>query len=916
MSISVQPIFIFDGPHKPPFKRNKKSGHNGASVPNMLTKQMLKLFGYPFYQAPGEAEAECALLQREGIVDAVLSEDVDTLMFGCGMTLRNWSSEGSRGNKSPTHVSVYEAKATKEGTSGLDREGMVLVALMSGGDYITEGIPGCGIKLACQAARAGFGESLCKISRNDAAALDAWRKNLAHEIQTNKSKYFRTRHKALTVPESFPNREVLGYYTHPVVSTASKIGKLKDEIIWDGEVDVPGLRLFVSEAFEWTNRIGAKKFIRGLAPVLLVHKLRTRGDRRNSGYGDIVLTQMNEMELVRAIGGNRNHFSTDGLRELRLIFMPIDIVGIDLTEEYDDSEDYGRDGLAPLNDDDQIEGYVSDDVEGRSASPSKRVPSQYDPERPDKVWVSTTIARIGVPLKVEDYEEALKDPVKTLKARNAAKRAAAKGGMPKGALDRFVKVSKPRVVEDDREVIYKPATKNSRNREESLPSVYLAPSLENFSPSQSFPNTTSGRAARPTRASTRSSTEGPAKSTRTLRPKTKAKSSKNEKPPANTNPWTMASLQASPKATARITKSIATKQKPSSPTQFKPPEWDLGSSPIPSSPPLAITKPETPKRHYSHSSPSSRSHPPSPGQVSDPCTKSLQPILPSNLHEELSLPNSVTISRRRSKKNPHPHLEPPNTPSHSRISKSEDRPLPRKEISSSPLVNLENDLRRESLQLPLYRSLGESSGNVVRKINFGKERNGSEVSGPGYDDGFGYGEDADIVENENENENEGLRRRTLRLSSKVKKVDALVIDLCSSPPVPRSQTSPILARARHSTTPPPSAQSPSLSSSQLPFPVTVSTKIPTNLASAEYEVENEDENVFSPNPTPDRRSRGKRRKCKEYIRIRESIGGGVWKDVDEDEILARDRDGNGSEQRKREGVWRRSEIEVLDLTEE
>ena len=108
--------------------------------------------------APGEAEAECALLQREGIVDAVLSEDVDTLMFGSGLTLRNWSSEG-RGNKSPTHVSAYYSKATKVGKSGLDREGMILVALMSGGDYITEGIPGCGIKAACEAARAGFGKS-------------------------------------------------------------------------------------------------------------------------------------------------------------------------------------------------------------------------------------------------------------------------------------------------------------------------------------------------------------------------------------------------------------------------------------------------------------------------------------------------------------------------------------------------------------------------------------------------------------------------------------------------------------------------------------------------------------------------------------------------------------------------------------
>ena len=139
LSLAIEPLFIFDGLNKPPFKRNVRTGPHVASLPNLLTKQMLKLFGFPFLTAPGEAEAECALLQREGVVEAVLSEDVDTLMFGCTMSLRNWSSEGTRGNKSPTHVSVYRSRNIKEGKASLDREGMVLIALMSGGNY--HGLP-------------------------------------------------------------------------------------------------------------------------------------------------------------------------------------------------------------------------------------------------------------------------------------------------------------------------------------------------------------------------------------------------------------------------------------------------------------------------------------------------------------------------------------------------------------------------------------------------------------------------------------------------------------------------------------------------------------------------------------------------------------------------------------------------------
>ena len=39
-------------------------------------------------QAPGEAEAELAYLNRIGVVDAVLSDDVDTFLFGARMVIR------------------------------------------------------------------------------------------------------------------------------------------------------------------------------------------------------------------------------------------------------------------------------------------------------------------------------------------------------------------------------------------------------------------------------------------------------------------------------------------------------------------------------------------------------------------------------------------------------------------------------------------------------------------------------------------------------------------------------------------------------------------------------------------------------------------------------------------------------------
>jgi Holliday junction resolvase YEN1 len=438
LGLSIQPLFVFDGLNKPPFKRNAKTNSHSASLPNMLAKTMLDLFGFPYLTAPGEAEAECALLQKEGIVDAVLSEDVDTLMFGSTMTMRNWTSEGARGNKSPTHVNVYYSKDTKEGKSGLDREGMILVALMSGGDYIPAGIEGCGVKTACEAARAGFGHELCKLPRKDAIGLRQWKERLEYELQTNESGYFRVKHKKLKVPQNFPDRDVLGYYTHPVVSSVEKVSDLRNDISWHNPVNVQELRQFVADAFEWQYLGGAFKYVRGLAPALLVQKLRIRAE---NGFNndDIESQAEEERESIEAICGQRVHFSTDGVPELRVNYIPANIVGLDFEQE--ETEEY----VGVIASDSEIEepGSGTED-RGRSASPQKRRgPSKYDPTQPEKIWILETFAKLGVPLMVETREAEMRRPKKATTRKVRERDVVTRGGMPKGALDAFVKVTKP-----------------------------------------------------------------------------------------------------------------------------------------------------------------------------------------------------------------------------------------------------------------------------------------------------------------------------------------------------------------------------------------------------------------------------------------------------------------------------------------
>lgn len=375
-------------------------------------------------------------------MDVVLSEDVDTLMFGSRVTLRNWSPE-QKSSKVPTHVNVYDADKTKAGPSGLDREGMILVALMSGGDYLPEGIPGCGPKTACEAARAGFGQRLCSIKKKDTVALQEWREDLARELRTNESKFFKRKHGALSIPEDFPRVDILSYYTNPAISSRDGLERLKRNLHWDQDLNFPELRTFTADAFEWVKISGAKKFIRNLAPALLVRNLRMRGQAAAEGAlcEDPDAVEAEEAKLVAGIHGKRQHPSTDNTPELRIAFSPIGIVNIDLdAEEPDDESDEGEE-----EDEEEMAHVGEGDGDGEALK--KRGLYLYDPTQLEKIWIFETIVKAGAPLSVQGWEEKQRKktapkPAKVAKVTKPRATKKAASSSQRGALDRFTRITK------------------------------------------------------------------------------------------------------------------------------------------------------------------------------------------------------------------------------------------------------------------------------------------------------------------------------------------------------------------------------------------------------------------------------------------------------------------------------------------
>ncbi|XP_048020445.1 probable flap endonuclease 1 homolog [Megalobrama amblycephala] len=100
----IKPVFVLDG--KPPSqkravleKRAQTTGWNSSQNPNTVSNfkqdclRLLQLMGVPCIKAPGEAEALCAHLVKSGTVNAVASEDMDTLAFGGTVLLRQLNAK-------------------------------------------------------------------------------------------------------------------------------------------------------------------------------------------------------------------------------------------------------------------------------------------------------------------------------------------------------------------------------------------------------------------------------------------------------------------------------------------------------------------------------------------------------------------------------------------------------------------------------------------------------------------------------------------------------------------------------------------------------------------------------------------------------------------------------------------------------
>lgn len=107
-------------------------------------KELLKIMGVPYIDAPCEAEAQCAAMVKAGVVYATATEDMDALTFGSKVLLRHLTFSEAR--KMP--IQEIHLDKVLEGLE-LKQEEFIDLCILLGCDY-TDSIRGIGPKRAIE----------------------------------------------------------------------------------------------------------------------------------------------------------------------------------------------------------------------------------------------------------------------------------------------------------------------------------------------------------------------------------------------------------------------------------------------------------------------------------------------------------------------------------------------------------------------------------------------------------------------------------------------------------------------------------------------------------------------------------------------------------------------------------------------
>ncbi|KAJ3100431.1 hypothetical protein HDU97_002218 [Phlyctochytrium planicorne] len=316
-----------------PPKDSSTPGMNPLKV--AVDVRLFKAFRFPVVVAETEAEAECARLNSLGIVDAVMSDDVDSLLFGGRVVFRSTfeptvsldvDDDINSSKKTPVKkkAKVTSSKASRvhgfvdilsadriEEHLKLNQNGLILTALLNGSDY-TDGVKSVGLKTAFHLAQGspdkidgrirGYGETVIDAvldGDNDSLAIV---RNAIEEEGCNNSQRRLQKKRKFHLPDDWPSEDVVRAYTIPILTVENQPNILQSVIdaldTWMEDTHCPNLeeiRTFARDELEWGPDNLRKRMDTVILPALRMRTLRVAAHRRAQ---KVDVAQLGEVERI------------------------------------------------------------------------------------------------------------------------------------------------------------------------------------------------------------------------------------------------------------------------------------------------------------------------------------------------------------------------------------------------------------------------------------------------------------------------------------------------------------------------------------------------------------------------------------------------------------------------------------------
>lgn len=200
-------------------------------------KELLRLFGVPYIDAAGEAEAQCALLEELKLTEGTITDDSDIWLFGAKNVYRYFFNDDKYAMQYKLNDIEYHLRLT--------RQDLVCFAMLVGSDY-TDGIMNVGPVNALEIVSEFRGNGMEPLVR-----FKEWR-----DKHTKGTKVSVKRRKLLKfhLPEDFPSRAVFEGYMRPMADTST------EEFTW-GTPELDELREYARRNFGWDPKRTDEKLV-------------------------------------------------------------------------------------------------------------------------------------------------------------------------------------------------------------------------------------------------------------------------------------------------------------------------------------------------------------------------------------------------------------------------------------------------------------------------------------------------------------------------------------------------------------------------------------------------------------------------------------------------------------------------------